>query len=960
MDTEALQLKTIELRSRPFGKRAIAWSADAELAVAADDSVLVFMPQFPRFHVDFAEQRRKQAAAAGSSWLEGIDKIQPLKPQYADGQRRIPISLPRVSPRVNFHLFATSGVDSPYDGWVDHGTEDSSGAGNGEGSGSEDDFEDDALPDDEIPKNAWRKMPNLRDRNNPFNVTGAGSGLFTSVGSSLNQVLSLAWSPPIGRNDRCLLAVHSAAGYIAVYGEPLVAAADEQRGHHLGSMYSTEGWEVLWGVGERLSVPKQATWGECYRSFAWSQEIWPGKALMAVTTDDLEIAILAVHARVSVDWEDGVVGAGWQIEEVARFDAKGPHPPGHVHDLDYVPDKSTVGLSFGPSSSSGEDSKELLLGYISRGYVGFRKVTVRREWFREGDVPFVDVAETDSDGRCMFLAPDAFMSFEDNVWTVQGQKICRGVIATPMVPKIFEVNMSIETSRIQPHALTQCGCVYPGPEEISRNPIQDLVVHPHLQGSSIHQPPVYTLIRLSATQASRGWYETTVPSTSSEAGPNPKWAVAVSRILDISMPKHMLGKTGAEGLGIGDGDDDEDEDKNDENDNEMDDDDEDEDAEGEEDVDVMQNHLKQMDAPASSADDDSIPIWRARLYGIALSPGGGCSAVVWAKMAAAVVERGAWHQARSTLSFHCHATPWAEEEDKVEVINGPHIARLSTEAKMFEWMYGRGPDVAGVTRPKENAEGIPVVKKAFEGIASSVGRDRSRQSRSESWEESLVATLSIQALDDTTDRDIALSSLQPALDGVNREDRDPHGDSSRRAGTCDGHQAQLPTRLASDRVDGGQLPLDVLIRSKVCRRPGAVTRQRRHAAAEDRSHSAFLIQLPYYVETTAVARLLAGCELLLTLDLQDHLYTLKWCRDGSHWYGGEEAGGGNLCYGERPVPADLDEVKRMTDNDGADASEATRRERAQLCSTRRGHSLGLGLELLLGLWDVRDGAAEML
>ncbi|TLD13703.1 uncharacterized protein PgNI_05031 [Pyricularia grisea] len=719
MDTEALQLKTIELRSRPFNKRAIAWSADAELAVAADDSVLVFMPQFPRFHVDFAEQRRKQAAAAGSSWLEGIDKIQPLKPQYADGQRRIPISLPRVSPRVNFHLFATSGVDSPYDGWVDHGTEDSSGAGNGEGSGSEDDFEEDALPDDEIPKNAWRKMPNLRNRNNPFNVTGAGSGLFTSVGSSLNQVLSLAWSPPIGRNDRCLLAVHSAAGYIAVYGEPLVAAEDEHRGHHLGSMYSTEGWEVLWGVGERLSVPKQATWGECYRSFTWSQEIWPGKALMAVMTDDLEIAILAVHARVSVDQEDGVVGAGWQIEEVTRFDAKGPHPPGHVHDLDYVPDKSTVGLSFGPSSSSGEDTQELLLGYISRGYVGFRKVAVRRQWFRETDESFVKVAENDSDGRCMFLAPDAFLSFEDKAWTVQGQKICRGVIATPMVPKLFEVNMSIETSRIQPHALTQCGCLYPGPQEISKSPIQDLVVHPNLQGSSIDQPPAYTLVRLSATQASKGWFETTLSSTRSTAGPNPKWAGAISRILDISMPKHMLGKTGAEGLGIGDGDDDEDEDKNDENDNDMDDDDEDEDAEGEEDVDVMQNHLKQMDAPASSADDDSIPIWRARLYGIALSPGGGCSAVVWAKMAAAVVERGAWHQARSTLSFHCHAMPWAEEEDKVEVNSGPHIARLSTEAKMFEWMYGRGPDVVGVTRPNEGDEGIPVIKRACEGIVSS-------------------------------------------------------------------------------------------------------------------------------------------------------------------------------------------------------------------------------------------------
>lgn len=715
MDTEALQLKTLELRSRPFGKRAIAWSADAELAVAADDSVLVFMPQFPRFSVDFIDQKRRGAVAAGSSWLEGIDKVQPLKPQYSDGQRRIPISLPRISPRINFHLFAASGVESPYDCWVDHGTEDSDDDGHGDGTGSEEDEDDDVLPDDDMPKNTWRKLPNLRDRNNPFNVTGAGSGLFTSVGSSLNHVLSLAWSPPIGRNNRCVLTVHSAAGYVAVYGEPLVAAEDRQRGHHLGSMYSTENWEVLWGVGERLAVPKQAAWAECYRSFAWSREIWPGKALLAVETDDFEIAILAVQSHINLGDENGELGAGWRVEEVARFDGRGPHPPGHVHDLDYVPEKSTLGLGFGPSCECGEDTKELLLGYISRGYVGFRRIKIRREWFKtEPEEPFVIASEIDIDGRCMFLAPDAFLSFEEKVWIVQGQKICRGVIATPLVPKVFEVDMSMETSRIQPHSLKQCGSLYPLHEERFKSPIQDVVVHPHAVDSSIDQPPVFTLVRLSATQATSNWYETT--ATTNE---KPKWAETISRVLDISMPRHLLGKTGAEGLGIGDGDEDEDdENKNDEPDNDMDDDEEDEDADGEEDLDVIQNHLSQMEAPASSADDDSIHIWRARLYGIALSPGGGCSAVVWAKIAAAVVERGAWHQARSTLSFHCHDTPWAQVEDKVEVNNDPRIAGLSTEARMFEWMYGRGPDVAGVTRPKEGEKGITIVKKACENIAS--------------------------------------------------------------------------------------------------------------------------------------------------------------------------------------------------------------------------------------------------
>lgn len=44
---KVLPLHPIDLKSQPHNHRALAWSSDAELAVAADDSVTIYLPAFP-------------------------------------------------------------------------------------------------------------------------------------------------------------------------------------------------------------------------------------------------------------------------------------------------------------------------------------------------------------------------------------------------------------------------------------------------------------------------------------------------------------------------------------------------------------------------------------------------------------------------------------------------------------------------------------------------------------------------------------------------------------------------------------------------------------------------------------------------------------------------------------------------------------------------------------------------
>lgn len=179
----------------------------------------------------------------------------------------------------------------------------------------------------------------------------------------------------------------------------------------------------------------------------------------------------------------------------------------------------------------------------------------------------------------------------------------------------------------------------------------------------------------------------------------------------------------------------------------------------------------------------------------------------------------------------------------------------------------------------------------------SVSGHSSGQSRAEAGEEGLDTALSVELANDASQRDVALGSLQTRLDGIDGEDRNPHGNTGGTTSSHDGGNAQL-ARGVTVGVLGAKLGLDDLVRGKVTGGSGTVTGKRGKGAAEDGADATLLVKLADDVAGAAVLGLLARCELLLALDLQNNLDALKGGRDGRHGDGREETGGRDLGDGE--------------------------------------------------------------
>lgn len=166
-------------------------------------------------------------------------------------------------------------------------------------------------------------------------------------------------------------------------------------------------------------------------------------------------------------------------------------------------------------------------------------------------------------------------------------------------------------------------------------------------------------------------------------------------------------------------------------------------------------------------------------------------------------------------------------------------------------------------------------------------------------EERLEPATRMDLPDGARNRRIALRALQPALDRINWEDGDPHSHTSRTTGGHDGRQTQLAG--CAIRVLGGQAALDDLVGGEVGGAARSVAGKGHGGAAEDGADAALFVELANDVEAAAVLWLLAGRELLLTLDLEEHLDTLEGRGNERHGDGGEEAGGGGLRDGELVV-----------------------------------------------------------
>jgi hypothetical protein len=208
---------------------------------------------------------------------------------------------------------------------------------------------------------------------------------------------------------------------------------------------------------------------------------------------------------------------------------------------------------------------------------------------------------------------------------------------------------------------------------------------------------------MSATATTHDWYQTNVPPPSDPAeDPRPQWVRTIAQKLEVQVPVDMhltraYDDSGSEGSESG---------SDDENDLDLD-----------GDLDSLADEEDvNGDGEATAVEIPEIHPHRYRLHGLTLSPGGGVSAVLVSSHSTQHPERGGWHTVRSSVLFghkprrqarqHAHATP-SDYGLPIEpqVMNMDHHtstnmqANLTTEAKLFENLYGGGPEVRGVHYP---------------------------------------------------------------------------------------------------------------------------------------------------------------------------------------------------------------------------------------------------------------------
>lgn len=661
-------------------------------------------------------------AAAVRANADPIDTSDPRQ-QFIDSMRHIPVSYPFLSPDLNAHVWEAAGRGMPliHTNVRDHRDRDVTHIL-------------DAMPKDDGEEAGYREAGGVIPFHDVNHHPGAGAGVIGSAGTSLNHVVAVEWSPPgLGKNRRPVLAVLTGCGSLAVYGEgcaspfgntarPFRSVATRGK----GAVRDLASWIVLWAVGENSVVPGQEDYGygEFIKAFAWSQGTGDGKALLAYMNDQREVVILCVGTEYRKT-EDGLDEAVWNVQEMSRFEAQGPHGEQSLMDPDFVPGGSSFCMRWGPWIK-GDETWTCVLSYMDRNYIGFRRITLNVPTWKPTEAPVISYDPHDWDGRCIHLGADAFLEFENTVWTVGDKKICRGYIATPLVAEPFEVDLAQSNPhRPKPgHPTDQCNTTYDSNDAIT-NPITGLIVHPvSLQTVSPSLVPFYTAVRLSATATNQGWWESNlVKSGGNDSSKEPQWATEIHEKISSVTPLGLAGLAGddddggeqdgedgadqageeeeqeqeaAAAAAAGPQDKDEDWDSDDDDGDDSDDDDDDGRGGG---------------AVPAYEGPDVHPL-RMRIWGLAASPGGGTTAVLASQQLTQKPERGGWHNHRSRVMFDHHRGGRRARAGKTQDDGGDggggrrgddegasavNVDSLTTEARLWEWMYGGGPGVPGIT-----------------------------------------------------------------------------------------------------------------------------------------------------------------------------------------------------------------------------------------------------------------------
>ncbi|KAI1291053.1 hypothetical protein F5Y03DRAFT_52023 [Xylaria venustula] len=646
--SDAPSLETIHLNILPKTTHNITWSPDNELAIACDDSVLIYVPDF------------SLNIPHSTSTAPVVVDPRDGPTQYSEVALRFPVA-PLRSPELNRPLFDAVGAD--FAGYS-------------------------------------------------F-FTGAGDGVLTGHGSTLNHTVSLAWSPRgLGRMGRAALAVLTSAGILTVYCQGAPAASNTA---------PLRPWVAAWHVGAGMLVPaapghKPPEKKENIVAFAWAEDLGDADmvdmqrmgrgALLAYMNSEREVVLLRVWAAHEFGATPGHPG-NWKVVEVARFGAEGPHPVlMDPNDPDYTFSSSSFALSWSPWLRRVGNSLTCLLSYVTHNYIGFRQITLDDPENETGS-PGVHVSRADASGVCLHLSTDAFVVWEDKIW-VGGldSNVCRGVIASPMKVQAFELPFD-HISPISKHSTDKCGTTYPSKEDMVHmgNPITGLIVH-HPSRSRNVSTPSYTLVRLSATHDNPAWHQTNLihPSNKSKKSGSGvlSWATEIKQIIEHQLPRALARRAGNTGAAKGQGeadfdfeDEDEDEDDFDSDlDEDMDDDGDDGDEEDEDRANFFGIGIRGVDT------EDQVHLHRVRVWGLTASPKGGTSAVFISQHSNLELERDTFAGLKCRVLFGIHpGIRNLELDDEVDMSFSGVRKMLSTEAEAWDWMYGGGSPVSGYSAP---------------------------------------------------------------------------------------------------------------------------------------------------------------------------------------------------------------------------------------------------------------------
>ncbi|UNI21872.1 hypothetical protein JDV02_007821 [Purpureocillium takamizusanense] len=624
MDRAKLRpLESLYFRFRPLAPHALSWSCDAELAVALDDSIHVFLPDFPANvgHDDPGSGKGSDVA----------------HPQFSMALHAAALIQP--DPSINARLCASAGVKI------------------------------------------------LRARvGEDFKLQGVGGGPVTGAGAAVGQVVRVEWSPGgLGHSLRPVLAALTTSGCVLVLGEHI----DTNSTINASATARTfRNWKVLWGLGAGLPIPDAQGGRDGVRymkerivSFSWAKEVSPGRALLAYVTHHREVVIMSVQYSGGSRRADAPGQEyAWRLSELARFDGSGPHRGMETGDADFVPSGTAFCLRWSPWYVA-TDSRTATLAYIARDHVGFRRITIRGDWEAGGD-PAVDVEAADTTGICIPLGTDALVEWEDAIWPDGETWMARGIIATPFVPRPFQVDLCGSVNRIARHAVDECSSLYASEDEASTNPITGLVIHRPGPGE---KPPAprYSIVRLSATATNQDWYQTNVPEGEM---PLPQWAERVRRLTLRTASRVAVMQGDYSDPESDDDDDDDDDDYEDDN----------------EDMVAVVDGEEQVGNGEGEPPLSKVPPHRFRFWGLAASPGDGTTAALVTRHNTQHAHR----RARSSIFFSWRDGRGSTSADGAGAASSRPAPPdgLTTEGRLWEAVYGGQGDVASIL-PPDGAEG---------------------------------------------------------------------------------------------------------------------------------------------------------------------------------------------------------------------------------------------------------------